>query len=410
MSLPAVPRPRPSRPSRVARTLIPLIGMAALTACGGSAASASKGDPVQVGLGAANGTKTVRAGDRLKVTASGGVLTEVTVTDPKGRRLPGGLGNGGTAWISRAKTAPGTKYSVVARTKNAQGGTFEAKESLTTAKSDKLNKLVLSPGSQGATVGIAQPIMITFDFPVTDRAVVEKHLKVTTSNNTTGSWGWVKDHSGKDRVDWRPKEYWKPGTTVALRADLNGVDSGGGRYFAKDYDLAFGIGRSQVVKVDLDAKHLSFMENGKEVRSIPISAGKPDAEHATWTGTFPLMAKEGTINMKQHLARAGRAETVGLGDAYNKMVRDSMKLTNSGTYAHAAPWNADNVGRTNASSGCIGMIDSDADWLYGKIQVGDPFEVTGSSVRGKADRTNGIGDWMVDWSRWRKNSALSSSS
>ncbi|TJZ58694.1 hypothetical protein FCH28_00470 [Streptomyces piniterrae] len=395
-------RPRPSRSPRAARALIPLIGMAALTACGGSAASAPKGDPVTVGLGAASGTKTVQAGDRIKVTAAGGVLTEVTVTDPQGRRLTGRLGHGGTVWISSAKAAPGTKYSVVARTKNAQGGTFDAKESLTTAKADKLNKLVLNPGSQGATVGIAQPIMITFDFPVTDRAAVEKRLKVTTSNNTTGSWGWVKDYTGKDRVDWRPEEYWKPGTKVALRAELNGVDSGGGRYFAKDYRLDFGIGSSQVVKVDLDAKRLSFVENGREATSIPVSAGKPDAEHATWTGTFPLMAKEGTINMN--------SETVGLGDAYNKMVRDSMKLTNSGTYAHAAPWNAGKVGRINASSGCIGMIDSDADWLYGKIQVGDPFEVTGSSVRGKADRTNGIGDWMVDWSRWRKNSALSSSS
>ncbi|UQA91689.1 L,D-transpeptidase family protein [Streptomyces halobius] len=400
MSLP--PAPGRPRPSRVARALIPLIGLIALTACGGSAASASKGDPVQVGLGAAKGTKTVQAGDKLKVTARGGVLTDVTVTDPMGRLLPGGLGDGGTVWTSSAKTTPDTKYSVVARTKNARGGTFDVKESLITAKADKLNKLVLNPGSQGATVGIAQPIMITFDFPVTDKAAVENHLKVTTSNHTTGSWGWVKDHSGKDRIDWRPKEYWKPGTTVTLRAELNGVDSGGGRYFAKDYDLTFGIGRSQVVKVDLDAKRLSFVENGEKIRSIPVSAGKPDAEHATWTGTFPLMAKEGTITMN--------SKTVGLGEPYDKTVRDAMKLTDSGTYAHAAPWNASDMGRINASSGCIGMTDSDADWLYGKIRVGDPFEITGSSVRGRADLSNGIGDWMVDWSRWLRNSALSSSS
>ncbi len=399
------PSARPFRRVRsryVALALMPLVSVGALTACGGIAASAPKGPPVKVDLGAASGTRTVQAGDRLKVTAHGGVLTEVTVADPKGRQLAGALGAGGTVWTSRAKTAPDTKYSVLARTKNAQGGTGEAKESLTTAAADLLNKLVLSPGSQGATVGIAQPVMITFDFPVTDRAAVERRLKVTTDNGTTGSWGWVKDYSGKDRVDWRPETYWKPGTQVGLRAELNGVDSGGGRYFGKDYDLHFTIGRSQVIKVDLDRRYLSFVEDGEETRRIPVSAGRPDGDHATWTGTFPLMAKEGTIDMN--------SETVGLGDSYHRTVRDAMKLTDSGTYAHAAPWNAGKVGRVNASSGCIGLTDADADWLYGKAQVGDPFEVTGSSVRGRADRNNGIGDWAVDWSRWQKYSALSSNS
>ncbi|OKH99196.1 hypothetical protein A6A06_26895 [Streptomyces sp. CB02923] len=395
-------RHRPPRGARAALALAPLLGVGVLTACGGPAASASKGPPVRVSLSAASGVKTVQAGDTLQVSASGGRLTKVVVTDPKGRRLPGGLGDGGRVWTSHEKTAPDTKYSVVAETKNAQGSTDTVKESLTTAQADKLNKLALSPGSQGATVGVAQPVSVTFDFPVTDKAAVEKHLKVTTDNRTTGSWGWVKDFSGKDRVDWRPKEYWKPGTRVGLRADLSGVDSGGGRYFAKDYDLNFTIGDRHVIEVDLDSRHLTFTENGKEVKDIPISAGRPDARHSTWTGIFPLMAKEGTITVD--------SGTVGPDDAYHETVRDSMKLTSSGTYAHAAPWNAGKVGRVNDSSGCIGLTDADADWLYSKVRVGDPFEVIGSSVRGKAAENNGLGDWMVDWPQWQKKSALPSSS
>ncbi len=199
---------------------------------------------------------------------------------------------------------------------------------------------------------MAQPVSVTFDFPVTDKAAVEKHLKVTTDNGTAGAWGWVKDFSGKDRVDWRPKEYWRPGTKVGLRADLNGVDSGGGRYFAKDYDLNFTIGDRHVITVDLDSKQLTFTENGKEVKDIPFSAGKPDPRHSTWTGIFPLMAKEGTIIMD--------SGTAGPGDADGRTVRDAMKLTSSGTYAHAAPWNAGKVGRVNDSSGCIGLTDADA--------------------------------------------------
>lgn len=285
MSQTRSPRSRPPRPPRVALALVPVIGVGTLTACGGIAASASKGDPVQVALGAASGTRTVQAGDRLKVTAQGGVLTEVTVRDPRGRQLPGGLGDGGTFWTSSAKAAPDTKYSVVARTRNPQGSLDATKESVTTAKAAKLNELAVASGFQGAVVRADRPITITFDFPVTDRAAVERRLRVSTDDRASGSWGWIKDDSGRDRVDWRPAEPSKPGTRITLRADLNGVDSGGGRYFAKDYDLNFTIGRS--------------------------------------------------------------------------------------------------------------CTDSAAAQVCGKVHVGDPIEVTASSVRGKDDRTIGTGNWNV---------------
>ncbi|MFG2888724.1 Ig-like domain-containing protein [Streptomyces sp. NPDC048248] len=131
------PALRPSRHTprlRATLALIPLASLGALTACGGSAASASAGHTVQVGLGAASGARTVQAGDRLRVTAGGGVLTEVTVTDPKGRQLTGRFGEHATVWTSDARTAAATKYSVVARTRNDRGDTGEAKESVTTAK------------------------------------------------------------------------------------------------------------------------------------------------------------------------------------------------------------------------------------------------------------------------------------
>lgn len=147
-------RRRPFRPRRAVPALALAVGVGTLTACGGVEGPAPQGDPVKVALGAAGGTGAVQAGDRLRVTAKGGVLTEVTVTDSRGQRLPGGLGNGGTLWTSRAKAAPDTKYSLVARTKNAQGGVGAAKESLTTAKAAGLNTLTLGPGSAGTVVDV----------------------------------------------------------------------------------------------------------------------------------------------------------------------------------------------------------------------------------------------------------------
>jgi len=244
MSQTPSPCHRPSRSLRVVRCVLPVIAVGALTACGGLASSAPQGEPVKVALGAASGTRTVQAGDKIRVTAQGGVLTEVTVTDPRGHKLPGGLASGGTQWTALTKTAPGTKYSVVARTRNPQGDVGATKESLTTAKPNRLHELALATGTPGGTVGADRPVTVTFGFPVTHREAVEHRLNILTGRGTTGSWTWSKDRGGKDRADWLPARRQEPGTGITLRAELDPADSGGVPHLATDYDLNFTIGRS----------------------------------------------------------------------------------------------------------------------------------------------------------------------
>ncbi|GGQ02220.1 L,D-transpeptidase family protein [Streptomyces roseolilacinus] len=371
---------------------------AALTACsGGGGGSSTGGDGkakpetrITVNLSG----KQARPGSPVEVTLAEGRLAQVTVTDSKGATLDGKVSADGRTWTSTRNAAPGTGYTVEAR--DAGGGT--AKADFATAAPEKVNKLSLAPG-KNSTVGIAQPLSIVFDHPVKDKAAVEKALKVTTSNNTEGSWGWMQDWSGKDRVDWRPKEYWEPGTKVTLDARLNGVDSGpDGGWFVRDYATGFTVGRNQVVKVDLDGHRLKLVRDGQLVRDVPMSAGTPGGEKASWRGRTVLMSKEGTINM--------RSETVGLGDAYDKMVDYSMRLTWSGMYAHAAPWNARYMGNANRSSGCIGMTDDNARWVYDQVQVGDPFEIEGADAKGTQALNNGYGEWNLSWSEWQAKSAL----
>jgi lipoprotein-anchoring transpeptidase ErfK/SrfK len=393
-----VTRTRPRNPFRTAALAgTAVLAAAALTACSGGA-GAAKAD----GKDTAPDTritvnltgKQARAGEPVKVTLAEGELRQVTVTDSRGGTLAGKVSADGRTWTSTRKAAPGTGYTVVAR--SAAGGTAEA--GFATAAAGKVNKLTLAPG-KNTTVGIAHPLSIVFDHPVKNKAEVEKHLKVTTSNGTVGSWGWMEDWSGKDRVDWRPQEYWKPGTKVTLDAQLNGVDSGGdGGWFVRDYTTRVTIGRNQVVKVDLDSHRLTLLRDGREVRDIPMSGGTPGGDKASWRGRTVLMSKEGTINM--------RSETVGLGDAYDKMVDYSMRLTWSGMYAHAAPWNARHMGNANRSSGCIGMDTPDARWVYEQVQVGDPFEVDGGDAKGTQALNNGYGDWNLSWADWQAKSAL----
>ncbi|ROQ32136.1 lipoprotein-anchoring transpeptidase ErfK/SrfK [Streptomyces sp. PanSC19] len=386
-------------PIRTSRPALAAVALAvSLTACSAQAASGPAGgqDPARAAAPAEVTVVDRVAGKPVTVTATGGTLTEVKVVDGEGGRLVGRTGAGGTRWASDRKAAPGTSYTVEVTSRAADGKESTSRSSFTTPEPGKVNKVTLAPG-KNTTVGIGQPLSIVFDLPVTRKADVERQLKVTTSNGTEGSWGWVKDYSGRDRVDWRPREYWKPGTKVTLEADLDGTDSGGG-WFVRDYRTGFTIGAAQVVKVDLDAHRLRLERDGRTVRTIPVSGGTPGGDKRSWRGTAVLMAKEGTINMN--------SETVGLGDAYDKDVDYSMRLTWSGMYAHAAPWNAAYFGRANRSSGCIGMSDADAAAFYSSVNVGDPFEITGRETKGVVAEGNGYGAWNLSWGAWKTKSAL----
>ncbi|MFE2329179.1 Ig-like domain-containing protein [Streptomyces sp. NPDC059385] len=337
----------------------------------------------------------VKAGEPVKVTLADGKLAQVKVTDAKGGELAGQIAADGKTWTSERNASPGTDYKVEATNTDSQNATAQFK----TGAADKVNKVSINI-SKGSTVGVAMPVSLVFDNPVANKAEVEKALKVTTSNGTEGSWGWIKDYSGKDRVDWRPKDYWKSGTDVKVDMHLNGVDSGkGGGLFARDYNTEFKIGKDRRIEVSLDTKKLTVTEDGQTARTIPISAGTPGGQKASWSGKMVVMAKEGTIRMN--------SETVGLGNAYDKMVDYSMRLTWSGMYAHAAPWNSGNFGRANASSGCVGMSDANAASFYAEAQVGDPFEVVGDGSKGQADLGNGYGEWNLSWDQWKAKSAAS---
>ncbi|MGW6586190.1 Ig-like domain-containing protein [Streptomyces globisporus] len=387
------------RAAVVAALVAPLAACSSSASSGGPAAEATPSpDDRPVTVSVTPTGKQIPAGEPVRVTVSGGRLTSVTVTDAEGRRLAGKGAADGRSWASDRKAAPGTTYEVTAATRSTGGTVRTARAGFTTAAADKVNKVDWRPGT-GTTVGVAQPISLVFDHPVRNRAEVEKQLKVTTSNDTEGSWGWMRDWSGRDRVDWRPRTYWKPGTEVRLKAELNGTDSGaGGGWFVRDYTTAFTVGDRQIVEVDLDRHQLTLVRNGETVRRIPVSGGTPGGDKRSWRGTAVLMAKEGTINMN--------SETVGLADAYDKMVDHSMRLTWSGMYAHAAPWNARHLGRANRSSGCIGMSDADAAWFYGQVRPGDPFEITGKDTKGVVAPGNGFGAWNLSWTEWQEMSAL----
>jgi lipoprotein-anchoring transpeptidase ErfK/SrfK len=338
----------------------------------------------------ADGSTNVLPSSPINVSVKNGVVTAVSLAGPDGpvrgllekkRFTPAHI----LAW--------GSPYELTVSLKNPLGRKFEQHSRFTTLLPPKLNKISMIPDNN-STVGIGQIASLLFDKPVTDKAAVERRLAVSTTNDTKGSWGWVKDSSGKDRVDWRPESYWEPGTKVSVHADLNGVNGGDATYFVRDYANTFTVGQSQIAKVDLPEHRLTLVRNDVPVKSIPVTGG--DAAHQTWSGIMPVLAKYSNIHMN--------SETVGFGNEYNLMVENAMQLTHSGTYAHQAEWTEATIGLLNTSHGCIGLKSEDAAWLYEQMKVGDVFEISGGKETVAIG--NGFGDWNLPWASWKKNSAV----
>ncbi|WP_237297309.1 L,D-transpeptidase [Streptomyces sp. 3211] len=369
----------------------------------GAGSTASAAAP-QITISVPDGATAVPLDTVLRVTATKGTLISVHVApsgaaDGRSRvAVSGTLNAARQTWTAGRTFSPTTLYTVQVTAASPAGQRTTTHTRFTTLTPSRANRALLGP-LDGQVVGVGMPVTLRFDHPVTDRVAVEKRLTVTTTPNVEGSWGWIRDpHTGQERIDWRPATYWPTGTKVTITAALSGVDTGGERYLPRDISTTFTIGTARITRVDLSMHQLTLTENGRILRTIPVSGGGPNTP--THNGTMVAMDKAADIRMN--------SETVGLGDAYDMNVKWAVHLTTSGTYLHAAPWNASRIGKTNASHGCIGLTTDDARWLYDRTQPGDIFITTGST--GPAvDIGNGLGDWNLPYPKWKQRSAMPTS-
>lgn len=387
-------------PRRHFARLLPTLTAAAalLTACGpGSDATKADEPAAKVTVTPAAGTTSAKLGSRISVRADGGKLTSVEVKTDKGGTVGGRLAGDGTSWTSDGKVTPKTTYTVRTKTKSTEGKEAAATSEFTTEQADKVNKLTNTPGG-GQTVGTGMPVSILFDHPIAKdrRAEIEKALTVTTQPKVEGAWGWVKDYSGKDRIDWRPKDYWPTGTKVSVKGALSGIDSGtDGGWFARDYNFGFTIGADRKAVIDVPSHALTMYENGKNVGTISGSAGSPEAP--TRGGVHTVRSKNASETMD--------SATIGYGNQWSLPSKWVTHLTASGTFLHSAPWNK-SIGVENNSHGCFGMTTSDAKKIYDFLPIGSTVEVKGTSNTEKTDVGNGLEVWQESWQQWQQRSAL----
>jgi lipoprotein-anchoring transpeptidase ErfK/SrfK len=360
-----------------------------------SSASAHPSAKPSVRSNVAKGAATVPVDHRVQVTARNGTLTSVAVSSKTGS-ISGQLSSDKQTWVAGGLLEPGTAYTVVTTATGANG------RSVTRTTHFHTQALTLDQQTypsfaplQGQTVGVGMPVIVKFDVPVTDHAAIEKSLHVVSQPAQKGSWHWVSNNE----VHWRPAKYWKPGTTVTVNADINGVPAGNGIYGQLDRSETFHIGASHIYKVNIKTDQLRVYDNGKLTRTIPVTTGMPG--FTTRSGVKVIVEKDRYHTMN--------SETIGIDPnsalGYDiKNVEYAMRLTYSGEFLHAAPWSVASQGHANVSHGCTGMSTSNAGWLYHMSLRGDVVVTTGTTRH--MTLTNGYGDWNESFAQYQQGSAL----
>lgn len=355
----------------------------------GADPQAAPADRVEVSFAPAAGKKDVDPGGPISASVSDGRFRQVALTDESGEPVEGKLADDGRTWKATEPLGYGTTYTWSGKAVGADGAEVPVEGRFSTVQPKEVVRATIAP-VDNRTVGVAMPISIKFDAPVTNKAAVQKALRVNTSKPVEGSWAWLNDQ----QVDWRPKEYWPEHTEVSVRADLYGVPYGDGKYGKVDLTTHFSIGRAQIVKADVDSHRIAVMRDGEQVASYPASYGRPgNPELHTHNGTYIVMSKNPVVSMDN--------PEYGYTDVEKKW---AVRISNHGEYIHENEQNRANIGERNTSHGCINLTNADAKAYYDSAMIGDPVEVTGSSTEMPAKFA--VYDWMLSWKQWKSMSAL----
>lgn len=282
---------------------------------------------------------------------------------------------------------PGRTYELQVQTNGAEGLRSWSKSwTMREATRDEKVQAWLSPDS--GTYGVGMVASLQFEEPVTRKEQVRQALTVTVDGRPgAGSWSWLDD----DTVAYRGPDFWPPGAVIEVVADIGGLQVGKGRWAVADLRSRWRTGREMLVNVDLESHTYEAVREGEVVRTGGVSGGRPGFE--TRHGIKVVMDRQQVVRMTND----------GVTDEfYDLQVPFAMRITDTGEYLHAAPWN-DNVGAANTSHGCTNLTYADGEWMYRNLMVGDPVITTGS---GRAmESWNGTGGaWNVPWEEWRDGS------
>jgi len=224
--------------------------------------------------------------------------------------------------------------------------------------------------ANGATVGVAQPILINFPGLVDDAGAAENAVHVSSAPPVEGKFYWMSP----TQLRWRPLNFWPAHTAVT-------VDAGG-------TVSSFQTGDTLVATAD-DATHqLTVTRNGTVEKTIPMSMGMAAGGHQTPNGTYYVQEKMPSVVMDSSTYGVPVNSAYG----YKVTVDLAVRFDNSGDFVHSAPWSVDDQGKRDVSHGCINISPTNAKWFFDNFGAGDPIIVTNST--GTYTKHDGSSDWQ----------------
>ena len=381
-----------------AGALVFLAGCSGNDAGGGGRQSTADAPPPEIALAVADGSADVSPVVPLEISVTAGKLGHVTMVDGDGGKVAGTVaaqqGSDIQVWTPEKPLAYGTSYTLTATATNADDEAT-ASTTFTTVDPETLSTPSIGP-LDGMVVGVGMPIRVYFDDPVADKAAVESHLQVTSSNPTDGVWSWLNDAE----VHFRPSTYWPANTEITLEANLYGVDFGDGTWGEKNRSVHFTIADRHVSVADAATHTLTVYDGDQVVQTYPMSAGS--AANPTRNGAHVVTESYRNITMD--------SSTFGLAvDApggYRSDVEYAVRISNNGEFVHGAPWSVEQQGNSNVSHGCINLSTERAAWFFDFSRPGDVVEVTNSIGPTLSAADGDIHDWTIPWADWQAGSAL----
>ncbi|OKK06157.1 hypothetical protein AMK26_08805 [Streptomyces sp. CB03234] len=369
------------------------------------AAAAKDASEARITISPKNGAQNAGINNDAKVTVSEGTLTQVTMTAPDGTTVKGEIAADGTSWKPSEQLERATTYKIAATAKDSEGREAHENSSFTTVSKDNSFIGNFTP-EDGSTVGVGMPVSINFNKPITDKKAVQSGITVssTSGQEIVGHW------FNSQRIDFRPENYWAEGSKVTLKLNLDGVEGSDGVYGVQQKTVTFTIGRNQVSTVDAAAKTMTVTQDGKTIKTIPISAGAP--ENPTYNGQMVISEKFKETRMDG--STVGFTKKDGKGEYDIKDVPHAMRLSTSGTFIHGNYWGSDSIfGKVNTSHGCVGLNDAKGAndpkqpgaWFYDNSIVGDVVVVKNSKDKTIAP-DNGLNGWNMSWAEWKAGSAV----
>ncbi|MEE6257970.1 L,D-transpeptidase [Plantactinospora sonchi] len=364
------------------------------TAGGPNSSPTPPAEPLELKVTPADGAKKQPVSTEIGTSIKGGKITGVTLTADGGGTVKGALREDGSSWVPASPLKYSKSYTAEVTATTPAGQTETRKTTFTT---------MAKPGSvigsglylfDDKTYGVAMPVVVEFSPGIAkkDRAKVQRRMFVESDPPQPGAWHWVENGT---QAYYRAPEYWKTGTTLKVRIGLEGIPLSNGRYGNVDRKATAKIGSRFEMKVDNSNKKMSVYDDGKLVRTIPVSLGKKSTPSSS--GTMVVMEK------KEQTVFDTRDDP----NPANRYVTDidfAQRLTWGGEYIHAAPWSVGDQGRRNVSHGCINMSTPNARWLFERTKTGDPVTITGTEV--KLANGNGWTAWNLSWKEFIKGSAL----